>query len=186
MASSFPRLSPALSYRQWAVLFALVSFLIANIGLNQILTLSLPVLNIIYPVAIVLILLSFFHRFLARRPRVYPVTILFTGVASFLLELERLTALSQSCSRSFPSPIWDWAGSSPPSPVWFWASSCRPELRPSNSRSILRTFAVCLDPKHSINAKRRVPQGTLRSFWPVRQHANGCRCSRTSPLQALL
>ena len=48
-------------------------------------------LNIIYPVAIVLILLSFFHRFLVRRPRVYPVTILFTGVASFLLELERLT-----------------------------------------------------------------------------------------------
>ncbi|HJB57673.1 MAG TPA: branched-chain amino acid transport system II carrier protein [Candidatus Flavonifractor intestinipullorum] len=87
----FSETFPALSYRQWAVLFALVSFLIANIGLNQILTLSLPVLNIIYPVAIVLILLSFFHRFLVRRPRVYPVTILFTGVASFLLELERLT-----------------------------------------------------------------------------------------------
>ncbi len=90
-AEFFSQTFPVLNYRRWAVLFVLVSFLIANVGLSQILTFSLPVLNIIYPVAIVLILLSFLHRFLVKRPRVYPVTVLFTGVASFLLELERLT-----------------------------------------------------------------------------------------------
>ena len=87
----FSETFPLLSYRQWAVVFAVVSALIANIGLTQILTLSVPVLNIIYPVAIVLILLALLQRWIEDRWLVYPVTVLLTGVASLLLELERLT-----------------------------------------------------------------------------------------------
>lgn len=51
----FPR---ALSYRGWAVLFCAVSFLIANFGLNAILAWSLPALRLLYPLAIVLIVLN--------------------------------------------------------------------------------------------------------------------------------
>lgn len=87
----FSETFPLLSYRQWAVVFAVVSALIANIGLTQILTLSVPVLNIIYPVAIVLILLALLQRWIEDRWLVYPVTVLLTGVTSLLLELERLT-----------------------------------------------------------------------------------------------
>ena len=87
----FSETFPLLSYRQWAVLFAVVSALIANIGLTQILTLSVPVLNIIYPVAIALILLSLLPKGIQGRRLVYPFTIFFTGVTSVLLELERLT-----------------------------------------------------------------------------------------------
>ena len=89
----FHGLLPRLSYRGWAVLFALVSMLLANAGLSQILTFSVPVLNIIYPVAIVLILLSFAHQWIKGRPAVYPAAILCTGIASILLELQRLTKL---------------------------------------------------------------------------------------------
>lgn len=87
----FSETFPLLSYRQWAVVFAVVSALIANIGLTQILTLSVPVLNIIYPVAIVLILLALLQRWIEGRRFVYPITVLLTGLTSLLLELERLT-----------------------------------------------------------------------------------------------
>ena len=46
------------SYRSWTVLFCMVSFLIANFGLETIITWSVPVLMFLYPLAITLILLS--------------------------------------------------------------------------------------------------------------------------------
>ena len=87
----FYGLCPKLSYRGWAILFAVVSMVLANAGLTQILAFSIPVLNIIYPVAIVLILLSFAHSWLQHTPMVYPAAILCTGVVSVLLEIQRLT-----------------------------------------------------------------------------------------------
>ena len=87
----FYGLCPKLSYRGWAILFAVVSMVLANAGLTQILAFSIPVLNIIYPVAIVLILLSFAHSWLQHTPMVYPAAILCTGVVGVLLEVQRLT-----------------------------------------------------------------------------------------------
>ena len=80
----FHTLAPRFSYRAWAAFFAAVSLLISVAGLNQILKVSVPILNIIYPVAIVLIVLSFFQRWIAGRERVYPVAVLCTGAASVL------------------------------------------------------------------------------------------------------
>ena len=55
----FHQLLPHLPYAGWAAFFALTSMLLANIGLAGILKLSVPVLNAIYPAAILLIFLSF-------------------------------------------------------------------------------------------------------------------------------
>lgn len=55
----FHQLFPRLPYVGWAAFFALSSMLLANIGLAGILRLSVPVLNAIYPAAILLIALSF-------------------------------------------------------------------------------------------------------------------------------
>lgn len=60
---------------------------ISNAGLAQIISVSAPVLGVLYPMAIVLIALSFFQRWLEGRRLVYPVAILFTGVASVLYAL---------------------------------------------------------------------------------------------------
>ncbi len=84
----FHKLFPRLSYRGWAVLFALVSMVISNAGLAQIISISAPVLGVLYPMAIVLIALSFFQRWLEGRRPVYPVAILFTGAASLLFALQ--------------------------------------------------------------------------------------------------
>ena len=83
----FHGICPRLGYRTWAVLFAVVSMVISNAGLAQILAVSAPVLGALYPVAIVLIALSFFQRWLEGRRWVYPAAVLFTGVFSVLFAL---------------------------------------------------------------------------------------------------
>lgn len=93
----FCTIVPGIGYRTWAIIFALSSFVISNVGLTKILQISVPVLNAIYPVAIVLILLSFGFRDGKRWRSVYVCAISFTGVISVLLSLEQagVTALHQ-------------------------------------------------------------------------------------------
>ena len=73
---------PILGYKAWALVLSVVSFGISIFGLNTILAVSVPILNAIYPVAIVLIFLGLAHRWLGGFNRIYRVTVLFTGVAS--------------------------------------------------------------------------------------------------------
>lgn len=86
----FSQTFPRLSYRAWAVLFAVVSAVIANAGLAQILKISVPILNAIYPVAIVLIALSLLDRWLGRFQRTFPVGVAVTGIFSVLYALAGL------------------------------------------------------------------------------------------------
>ncbi len=85
----FTTVFPVLGYRAWLVVFGLVSVVISNVGLNRILAFSVPVLNIIYPVAIVLIALAFLNPLIRRWRYVYPCSILFTGVVSVLYALDQ-------------------------------------------------------------------------------------------------
>ncbi len=86
----FAKIFPIFGYRVWACFFAVVSMMISNVGLNQILSFSVPVLGAIYPVAIMLIALAFLHRWLGQFGYVYPVTILLTGVVSVLAALDSI------------------------------------------------------------------------------------------------
>ena len=77
----FHELLPQLPYPAIAAFFALVSMLLANIGLADILSLSVPVLNAIYPIAIILIVVEFLPgRF--QRTSVWRLSILFTAIQS--------------------------------------------------------------------------------------------------------
>ena len=69
-------------YRTWAILFSVVSFLFANLGLSAIISYSLPVLMFLYPLAIVLILLALTSRLFGHDKIVYRWTIGFTLVAA--------------------------------------------------------------------------------------------------------
>ena len=57
--------------------------------MNAILSISIPVLNAIYPVAIVLIALSFIHRGEGAGRKMYPAAILLTGIVSVIYSLEQ-------------------------------------------------------------------------------------------------
>lgn len=78
----FSQLIPRIPYKLWTLLFSVVSLGIANVGLNRILVLSLPVIHALYPVAIVLISLAFVHSWVKHVPLVYPCCVLTTALVS--------------------------------------------------------------------------------------------------------
>ena len=80
----FHKLLPKISYKAWVVFFAASSMVVANAGLDTILSVSVPVLGAIYPVCILLILLGICHHWIVNLPLIYPVSVLFTGVISLL------------------------------------------------------------------------------------------------------
>ena len=82
-AQDFHNHFPQLSYHQWLALNCLVSFLTANFGLQQIIAWSTPVLMFLYPLAMVLIVLSVASPLFKRDGRVYFMVVLFTVVPAF-------------------------------------------------------------------------------------------------------
>lgn len=84
----FSMLFRKLSYRQWVFVITGFSFLVCNLGLNTILSISVPVLNAIYPVSIVLILLGLTHRLWENNPLVYPWVVGGTAVISVIYAMD--------------------------------------------------------------------------------------------------
>ncbi len=76
------------SYRLMVYLVTGFSFLVCNQGLNVILSVSVPVLNAVYPVAILLILLGLSDALWQKNPFVYPITIGLVGVVSLIHALD--------------------------------------------------------------------------------------------------
>jgi branched-chain amino acid:cation transporter, LIVCS family len=80
----FSNLIPKVSYKTVVLLVTLVSFTLSNLGLNQILKVSVPFLVTAYPLTIVLIALTFFNRFFKNPKKVYGSAVLFTGVFALM------------------------------------------------------------------------------------------------------
>ncbi|WP_228730111.1 branched-chain amino acid transport system II carrier protein [Shewanella sedimentimangrovi] len=55
----FSELLPTVSYRRFVVLFSLICAVVANVGLTQLISISIPVLVSIYPVVIALVAVTF-------------------------------------------------------------------------------------------------------------------------------
>lgn len=78
----FCTILPRPGYVGWVAIFAVVSMVVSNVGLNRILEISVPVLNAIYPVAIVLIVLALAQKIIGRSGSIYRCAVLFTGLIS--------------------------------------------------------------------------------------------------------
>lgn len=78
---------PRVPYRVWAIGFAVFSCVISNFGLDAILAFSVPLLNALYPVAIVLVIGGMAHRVLDAYPLTWPVTVGLVGVSSVVVSL---------------------------------------------------------------------------------------------------
>lgn len=70
-AQFFNKLFPQISYKTFLIVFTLLSVAITNVGLSTIISTSLPVLLIIYPLAIVLMMLSLVDHFFKGGRSVY-------------------------------------------------------------------------------------------------------------------
>lgn len=86
-----------LSYRKYAILFTIISFLIANLGLSKIISLSIPVLMYLYPLSIVLIVLSLMTPILGKNRKIFKITTIFTAIFAIF---DFLNALPKPISSS--------------------------------------------------------------------------------------
>jgi branched-chain amino acid:cation transporter, LIVCS family len=83
-SSYFHKLFPNISYKKIAITLSIFSAIVANVGLNELISFSVPVLSILYPLAIVLIFLTFAHSLFNGKPEVYQGTLLLTFIVSFV------------------------------------------------------------------------------------------------------
>ncbi|PYF07596.1 branched-chain amino acid transport system II carrier protein [Ureibacillus chungkukjangi] len=81
-ATFFNKLFPKLSYKTLAVIFTIFSFVISNFGLSKLISITLPVLMFIYPIAIVLMFLVLFDQMFNRAPIVYSLALFATALVS--------------------------------------------------------------------------------------------------------
>lgn len=84
----FQSILPNVSYKKIAAIVCFFSFIISNVGLSQLIKISLPILIIIYPVTVSLILLSFCKKVIGERRSVYILGMIFTFIASFVNGLD--------------------------------------------------------------------------------------------------
>ncbi len=80
----FHTLLPKVSYKIWVLFFSLVSFVIANFGLSNIINFSIPVLMLLYPLAIALMLLTFLSKLFNHSRIVYAAVIIVTFMISII------------------------------------------------------------------------------------------------------
>ncbi|MGN7312854.1 branched-chain amino acid transport system II carrier protein [Alkalicoccobacillus gibsonii] len=99
----FHKLFPSISYKKFAVILSAFSMVVANVGLTQLIAISVPVMTVIYPVAIVLIFLTFLHPLFKGSRLVYQGTILFTLIVSVFDGLEQAGLSISFVHRFFES-----------------------------------------------------------------------------------
>ena len=85
-----------LSYSAWVIVWTLFSFVMANFGLNNLLAFSVPLLTIIYPVALVLILLGVTNDFMKYSKYSYKFS------AFFAVSLPLISVVSSTFKTSIP------------------------------------------------------------------------------------
>ena len=93
----FNEICPKISYKKWVVILAVFSTVVSNAGLDAILVFSVPVLNCIYPIVIVLILLAFLPKSTLSKHLVYPLTVLFAAIVG-VIHTFSIPGLSAVCS----------------------------------------------------------------------------------------
>ena len=79
----FHTLMPKISYKAFVIFFSVFTCIIANFGLSNIITYSIPVLMLLYPLAIVLIFLTFLSP-LFNHARIVYVSVMFV---TFLISI---------------------------------------------------------------------------------------------------
>ena len=97
----FASIVPKVPYKAWVCILSFWSMVTSNVGLTKILAISVPVLNAIYPMAIVLMLLFVFRRLFGNSTYVYRCCMLFTAVFSIADSLNSSVMKLSSLSSLF-------------------------------------------------------------------------------------
>ncbi|PUV98971.1 branched-chain amino acid transport system II carrier protein, partial [Cronobacter sakazakii] len=78
----FSTLLTKFSYKTFASIICTLGLLVANLGLTKIIAISVPILLVVYPIAIVLVLLSLLHKYFGGYRSVYVGALIGSAVVS--------------------------------------------------------------------------------------------------------
>lgn len=101
VAEYFSRIYPKVTYKQWLYILAAGSLVITNFGLTKILTLSAPILLLLYPLAITLIILAFTNGLFKGYQSVYVGAIVGSGLVAILDALKEIPKLTDVLNKVF-------------------------------------------------------------------------------------
>ena len=76
-----------LSYKIWVFILSFTSFITSNFGLDAILSVSIPVLSVIYPVALILILMGISHDLVEYPRSAYVITTIISIILPLIFTL---------------------------------------------------------------------------------------------------
>lgn len=85
---------PIMTYRKYATLVSVISLLLANLGLNEIIKVSLPILLFIYPIAITIVIMTILNKFAALSRLGMRLTVAATALISAIDILHQFAGLS--------------------------------------------------------------------------------------------
>ncbi len=108
LSQDWGRRFPKIGYHRFLIFATIVSFSIANFGLDQIILYSSPILSFLYPLAIALIILGIMRPLIGRRQLIYKSTIAFTMIPAILDLIHNLPPIF--ANTAFISAINTWAG----------------------------------------------------------------------------
>lgn len=83
-AQDFNRIFPKISYKKWLALTITLSFIFANLGLNNIIKWGLPILLFLYPIAITLVLLGLLSPIFKNSGIVYLPTMILVLIPAIM------------------------------------------------------------------------------------------------------
>ena len=104
-AEYFHTLLPKISYKAFVIFFSAFSFVVANFGLANIITFSLPVLMFLYPLAIVLMILTFLSPLFNHKRFVYVSATIVTFFVSIIDGFKQLCKSLEIDYFNWLSPI---------------------------------------------------------------------------------
>ncbi|WP_150138620.1 branched-chain amino acid transport system II carrier protein [Candidatus Enterovibrio escicola] len=100
-ADYFSILSDKFNYHQWVVILSIASAVVSNVGLTQLIAVSIPVLFCLYPVAIALIALTFLRRFMPNPILTYRV-VLGVSLMFTLIDAAKVGGVDMSMFSGLP------------------------------------------------------------------------------------
>lgn len=101
----FHQLIPNISYKVFVTIFTVFCFVVANFGLSNIITYSIPVLMFLYPLAVVLMILTFLSPLFNHARIVYVGATIVTFMISIIDGLKTLCDLLEIDYYVWMSPI---------------------------------------------------------------------------------
>ena len=94
VSTYFHSIVPKIPYKTFVYSFSFISFILSNLGLNQVIRMSVPVLSLIYPVAITTMLLILLAAIIPMKPFVQRVTVVCMIIFSIVDMMHRHHLLS--------------------------------------------------------------------------------------------